>query len=406
MNAINHQTPKENTSWPWLLGLFTFSSFIEAMFFGQLGAFTPLYLPQLGIAAGEVARWTGIAASLSGLVGLPFLPFWGALADRYSRKPVIVRSFAVHLIVGVVTAIAGNIWVFLLGRSLTSMALGNSGLMMTTLSERAPSGRQGLAFSVMNSASPVGVFLGPLIGGPIVDHWGVRALLSIDALLMLTVVLAMSFGYQDPFSGDRSKPLLQMAADSLRIILRSRRLLALFPAFFVLFAGWMLAQTYAPLAITKLYTGADPGTVVGIILGAGGVVALFFSPLLGGLADRYGHWRVLILGALLETALWPLPALTGNLFGFGIAWAILNGVGSGVFALSFYVLSSSTSLEVRGRVMSFAYLPVNIGLILGPALGSVVTHSSVFVVFPVAAVLTLIGIGLLLIARNQAGPTD
>src|SRR5450756_1071370 len=86
------------SSWVWLLILFTFSSFIETIFFGQLGAFTPLYLPRIGVRPEEVTLWTGIIASVSGILGLPFLPFWGALADRYARKPVIVRSFVVHLL--------------------------------------------------------------------------------------------------------------------------------------------------------------------------------------------------------------------------------------------------------------------------------------------------------------------
>ena len=44
------------TSWEWLLALFTLASFIEAMFWGQMSAFTPLHLPQLGVAAGERFR--------------------------------------------------------------------------------------------------------------------------------------------------------------------------------------------------------------------------------------------------------------------------------------------------------------------------------------------------------------
>jgi hypothetical protein len=48
---------KLRSSWVWLLGLFTFSSLIETCFCGQLGAFTPLYLPRLGVAASNVVLW-------------------------------------------------------------------------------------------------------------------------------------------------------------------------------------------------------------------------------------------------------------------------------------------------------------------------------------------------------------
>ncbi len=84
--------------WLWLLALFTLATAAESIFYGHMLAFPPLYLPPLGVPAADVPAWTGAAVSLSAALGLPFLPFWGALADRYSRQPIIVRSFAVHLV--------------------------------------------------------------------------------------------------------------------------------------------------------------------------------------------------------------------------------------------------------------------------------------------------------------------
>jgi MFS transporter, DHA1 family, multidrug resistance protein len=401
MSVRTIRLPRVPRSWRWLLALFSLAGFIETTFWGQMNAFTPLYLPTLGIASRDVALWTGIAVSVSNAVGLPFLPFWGALADRYARQPVIVRSFVVHVLAGTLALLAGNVWMFVLARAVMSFALGNSGLMMATLAERVPDARRGFAFSVMNSAAPLGAFVGPLAGGPVVDAFGFRALLAIEVAVLLAVALAMSFGYRDTYRGTASGPVLGMAVDSVRVIARSPRLRALFPALFIVFAGWMLAFTYVPLAITSLYHGDSPGTAVGIVMGAGGLVTLALGPAMGALADRYGHWRTLLVGAAVEALLWPLPLLTHDLIGFGIAWALINGAASGVFALSFSVLSESAAPEVRGRIMSFAYLPVNAGFMVGPALGSLVTQRSLFAVFPLAAVLTLIGIGALVLAARQ-----
>jgi MFS transporter, DHA1 family, multidrug resistance protein len=395
------QTQANPGSWIWLLALFTAGAFFETVFYGQLTAFTPLYLPHIGVQPDQVARWIGIIAAVSGIIGLPFLPFWGALADRFSRKPIIIRSFILHLTAGAACILAGNIWVFLLARSISSLSLGNSGLMMTTLSERAPSNRQGLAFSIMNSASQIGGFVGPLVGGPIVDRWGFRTLIGIDIILMLAVVLSLAFGYHDLFKSRINQPIFQMAGDSLRILMNSARLKALFPALFFLFAGSALARIYVPLAISNIYPALDINTIIGLILGAGGFLAIFVSPGMGALADRYGHWKMLFIGAVVEIFLWPLPAFTHNLYTFGITWALISSIGAGVFSISFTVLSNSTSREVRGRVMSFAYLPVNMGSIIGPAIGAVISRGSVLAIFPAAAVLTAIGVGLLVAAWRQ-----
>lgn len=395
------ETSRAQPGWVPLLALFTIAGFVESMVFGQLGAFIPLYLPRLGIPTQDVAAWTGALAAFTGAVGIPFLPFWGALADRYARQPIIVRSYVVELTAVVLMLIAGNIWVFLIGRCVTSLALGNTGLMLTTLSERAPRNRLGLAFSVMNSAPPVGAFLGPLLGGPLVDALGFRALLLVDTAFLLIVVLAMTFGYRDSFQGTDRGPILHMAADSVRIIGRSPRLRTLFAALFLLFAGWTMAMTYVPLVIARLYHGDQPGTAVGVIIGAGGLIALVFSPLVGMLADRFGHWRMLFIGATIIVLIWPLPLFVQGRADFGATWAMINGMSSSIFALSFMVLSTSAAADVRGRVMSYAFLPMNVGFMIGPAIGSIVTRASIFAIFPLAAVLTALGIAALWIARKQ-----
>ncbi len=392
---------RTGSSWRYLLTLYTVASLIEAMFWGQMSAFTPLYLPRLGIAAQDVAAWTGAIVAISSFAGLPFLPFWGALADRYARQPVLVRAFVMHLVAGIIAILAANVWLFLLARAIMSLSMGITGLMLTTLSERVPPGRTGLAFSILNSASPVGAFVGPLLGGRVVDLWGFPVLLAIDTALMLGVVLALTFGYQDKFKGSGQGSLMRMALGSVGLIWASRRLRLLFPALFLLFSGWMLATTYVPLVVTRLYNGADVGTATGLVIAGGGLTTALFGPLLGVLADRWGHWRVLLASACVTVLLWPLPALTGDILSFGLAWALVNGAVAGTFTLSFNVLAASTTPQTRGRVMIYSYLPVMSGQAIGSALGSFVTQLSLFAVFPLAAALTASGIAAMLLARQQ-----
>jgi DHA1 family multidrug resistance protein-like MFS transporter len=401
-----HLATLRSSSWVWLLVLFTIANFVEAAFWSQMVAFTPIFLRELGVATtSEIEALTGTIAAVSTLIGLPLLPFWGALADRYARQPVIVRSFVAHALAGAIAMLAGNVWVFVIGRSISSFSLGNSGLMMTTLQERAPVGRIGFAFAVMAGASPLGAVVGPLGGGPIVDAWGFRALMAVDVAVMIVLIGAMTFGYVDQFRPQQRAPLLGMAIDGVRVILRSPRLRLLFPALLLLFAGWMVAYTYAPLVIERVYSGprSELGTTIGWVFGVSGLVTLVLGPIVGAIGDRYGHWRTLFVAAAVAVVLWPLPALATDLVTFTVPWAFVNGVTSSVFSLSFNVLSSSSTDAARGRVMTFAYLPVNVGFAVGPALGALATRSAVGLpaIFPLAAVVTAVGIGVLALARRQ-----
>jgi MFS transporter, DHA1 family, multidrug resistance protein len=381
--------------------LFTIAGFFEVAAYGQLSAFTPLYLPRLGIEPGAVAFWVGAITSFSSVVGLPFLPFWGALADRHGRKPLIIRSFVAALVALALAVIAPNVFVFALARSIQSLGLGNTGLILATLAEHTPPGRVAFAFGVVNGANPLGGFVGPLIGGPVVDRFGFPALMAVDAALMVAVVAMLALGYRDGFVQTRGGSLLHMAGDGILLIVRSPRLRALFPALFVLFAGWMLAYIYVPLVVARLYAGPDPATAVGIVLGAGGLGIFIASPAIGALADRYGKARTLFVGCAALAAVWTLPFFARELVPFTIAWTIVNGLAAGLFSVSFTMLSASATDATRGRVMTFAYLPANMGFVIGPAIGSVIGSVDVFLVFPTAAALTVLGLAAVIFAWRQ-----
>jgi len=163
----------------------------------------------------------------------------------------------------------------------------------------------------------------------------------------------------------------------------------------------MLAFTYIPLVIADIYTGSDFGLVIGLVIGASGFTTMILGPILGAMADRFGAWRMLFIGSVAALILWPMPLLTSTLVPFAFVWSILNGVVSAVFALSFTVLSNSTAPSVRGRVMSFAYMPVNIGFMIGPAIGTRITQTSLFNIFPGAAIFTALGLVALAVAYRQ-----
>jgi hypothetical protein len=70
------QRTAQPSSWVWLLAIFTLASLVDAAFYGQILAFTPLHLAALGLTPARVTTNTGRLASLTWAVGVPFLPRW------------------------------------------------------------------------------------------------------------------------------------------------------------------------------------------------------------------------------------------------------------------------------------------------------------------------------------------
>jgi MFS family permease len=180
----------------------------------------------------------------------------------------------------------------------------------------------------------------------------------------------------------------------------------LFFALFLLYAGWMLVYSYLPVVVTSLYKGNNPATAIGIVLGAGGLLAMLLAPIFGSMADRFGYWRILMIGAAFETMLWLVPYWTRSLIPFAVITCILSGLAAAVFSISFNVLSTSAPIDIRGRVMSFAYLPVNLGFSFGPLLGSRLVGLNLFYIYPAAFLFTGFGLFVLILARRQPMPAE
>ena len=379
-------------SWARLLTLFTAVTLIEAAFYGQLAAFIPLHLADFGIPPEGVKAWTGAIAAFASGIGIPLVPLWGALADRLSRKVIIVRTFVIHVVAALVMLAAPNIYVFAFGRALMAFSNGDTALMLASMGERAPGHRLGFAFALINGALSVGAFTGSLLGGPVFDHYGFNTLLAITGTLIFGVLMALLVGFREAPRPRPQQPLLAYALTSLRLIVRSPALRTLFVAQMVMGIAWMGVNTYLPLRIAALGDGNDPGTLVGIVLAAGGLGTLVASPLLGALADRIGYWRMLFAGIIVLIGLWLLATVADRLLPFMLLWAALSGANAAVSSISFNILSQIVDAEARGRIMVYAYVPLNFGSFIGPLVASLVTGQSLLALFPTAAALSVLGL--------------
>src|SRR5579864_3871607 len=161
----------------------------------QLTAYTPLYLRELHVPAAQIPEWIAAISSLGWIVALPLAPFWGVLADRYSRKAVIVRSAVLEAVIFAGWALSKDPFTALLFRSLNGFVLGNTGVMLAVQASTTTRQRLALAVGIVGAGSPAGRAVGPILGALLVHLVDVRGMLLFAAALsafmavLLTVVL-------------------------------------------------------------------------------------------------------------------------------------------------------------------------------------------------------------------------
>ena len=96
---------------------------IDAMGIGLMIPVMPDLLQDVGARdLSTAALWGGVLATSFAAMQFLFGPVIGGLSDRFGRRPVLLISLVVMALDYLVMAIAGSIWLLLLGRTIGGIA--------------------------------------------------------------------------------------------------------------------------------------------------------------------------------------------------------------------------------------------------------------------------------------------
>lgn len=388
-------TVRTSQSWILLLVLFSATSVVEAICISQVYAFMPFYLRTLGLAPDLVPRWVGTLSALVFLVGLPLVPFWGVWADKYSRKAVIIRSSVVEGLVLTLVSLSREPWQLGASFVLSGFQLGNSGVMLATLREVAPSNRTGIAIAVFGATWPVGSAIGPAIGGLMIDGLGlpIWSIYALSALLSFTAAAVLGAGFREvrPSTIPAGRTL-DLAMGAIRGVFVHPITRGLFLLYGVAFLARQMSSPFLPLVVQGAHgEGAGLASSVALVVGTAALVGGLISPLGGALGDRVGFRPVLVVsmaGCGLLLALMPFAPGVAPL---ALINALLAALSAVVGAMVFGLLATETPADRRSATLNLVYLPLYLAGIIGPAIGGVIATASVSYVFVLAGLVSVAG---------------
>jgi MFS transporter, DHA1 family, multidrug resistance protein len=159
----------------------------------------PVYIKQLTHGASYLGTVAGFAFAVTGLADLLFSPFLGKRSDTLGYKRVLSISLLGAGLCYLPQALAPNIWVFVLGRFGLGLFIG--GIMPTAnalVGRLTPRDQRGQVFGFTASATFLGSFAGPLLGGIGSALFGIRTMLGITTLLYLGNLLWVRLKVRDP----------------------------------------------------------------------------------------------------------------------------------------------------------------------------------------------------------------
>jgi DHA1 family tetracycline resistance protein-like MFS transporter len=156
---------------------------IDAMGIGLIMPIMPnLLLEVQGGSLADAAIWGGILSTAFAVMQFLFSPVLGSLSDALGRRPVLLVSLFVMTLDYLVMALAGSLWLLLVGRligGITAATHATAGAYIADISKPTDKAAN---FGLLGAAFGAGFVLGPLMGG-LLGELGTRAPFYAAAIL-------------------------------------------------------------------------------------------------------------------------------------------------------------------------------------------------------------------------------
>ena len=361
----------QEISWKDNLRVAWFGSFLTGASISLVVPFMPIFVEQLGIERDQVAFYAGLAISVSAVSAALVSPIWGILADKYGRKPMMIRAGLAMTITMGGLAFVPNIYWLLFLRLLNGVFTGFVPNATALIASQVPKDKSGAALGTLSTGVVAGTLTGPFVGGFIAEVFGIRnVFLLVGSFLFLAAILTIFFIKEDfqPVAKEKAIPTKEVFSS----FKYPRLLVNLFLTSFVI---QFSAQSIGP--ILALYV-RDLGQtenllfVSGLIVSSMGFSSMMSAGILGKLGDKVGNHRLLVAAQIYSVIIYLLCAHATSPLQLGL-YRFLFGLGTGALIPGVNaLLSKMTPKSGISRIFAFNQVFFYLGGVIGPMAGSAV----------------------------------
>ncbi|WP_186224647.1 MFS transporter [Burkholderia gladioli] len=384
--------------WRRNLAVCVFGSFTTLVSLSMLLPFLPLYVEQLGVhsPAGIVQR-SGVAFGATFFGTAITAPLWGRLADRYGRKPMLVRAALGMAVVMSLIGIAHSVAQLVALRLAAGLIGGYASASIVMVGTQAPRERAGWALGVLSTGALAGNLVGPLVGGFLPGLVGIRGTFFVGGA-MIAVAAAATIGlvredFDRRIDARRDSAGTTKAGRAAMPRAAGRAALGalLLTAMMVLLAN-MSIEPIITVYIGQLGVAhAALARTAGIVMAASAFGSMLTAPRLGALADRIGGWPV-IIGCLLVTGLVMLPqAFVTHWWQLAVLRGAMGMSLAGLLPAIAKLVRHSVEEHRSGSVLGYLQSAQFSGQVVGPLIGGQIgAHVGLHAVFFVTSALLVL----------------
>jgi len=379
------------------------SQFLSIAGFSFAIPFAPFFMQEkLGVRDPVQLRlWVSAFSAAVPLTMAFFAPIWGAAADRYGRRVMLLRANFAAWIVLTLMGLSRNVEMLVVLRALQGAFTGTMTAAQAMVAADAPPERSGRALGGLTAAIFSGSLAGVALGGVCAEWFGYRTAFFIAGTLLLAAALLVLFGTREP-AAHTPVETPDAAPD------QGGRFHGLWPIL-----GLILAINYVrsfdgawvPLLVQEIHGKLEGASLwTGLLSAASGIAGMLAGVVLGNLADRVSPPRIGKYSALFAGLLMIPQALARN---FGLLFAARFGAmfwAGGLDPVFQIWLSKVTPPHKRGAIFGWASSARCIGWMLAALSGGgVAAWFNVRITFMIGAALYLLLIPTIIIGVRRLG---
>jgi MFS family permease len=372
----------------------------------------PLFIATLGGGGQQI----GLVMASFALGLLLFRPSLSDLADSHGRKLVMLIGLgavaiapfgylAVMLLTQPISSVL-NLQVAILamvairafhGLSIAAFVVAYHALVVDV----APPTNRGELIGYMTLVNPLGMALGPALGGYLYTTWGFStAFAAMGVLGCIGLGLALGMEEADHPGATPSATSPPQPQGFWRHLWTGR---IRTPALILLMVGLAFGtlSTFVPLYVAE--TGVNLN--VGLIYTTSAVSSFIARLLVGRASDQHGRGRFITASLSIYSLAMALFWLADSASWFLLA-GMVQGIGAGtLIPMVAALMSDRSDVSDRGRTFGLAMIGFDIGIALaGPVLGTVADSFSYRDIFGLCALLILVALGIFITSSSKDLP--
>jgi MFS family permease len=357
----------------------------------------PLYIEDVGASKQQI----GIVMGSFAIGLLVCRPYLGRMADERGRKLVLIIGVLAALIAPLGYAVVKSIPLLMALRAFHGISIAAFTTAYSALvTDIAPTDKRGEIIGYMSLVNPVGMAIGPALGGYLQASVGYIPLfllstgLATFALLCTLQIISPTLDTQPRGESNDSNFWEILFSPRVRILTTVMLLVGL--AFGTL-------STFVPLFIKSIKINFNAG----LFYSAAAITSFSVRLLIGKLSDRIGRGLFITIGiacySISMFLLWQANSPTSFLIA-----ALVEGAGGGtMIPMMVATVADRSQPQERGKIFAVCVGGFDVGIaIAGPVLGSISEQVGYRNMFAFAGALTFLAIIIFLTQSSKDIPSS